>query len=71
MKLNKRVFELNKEECDTVIYCLDYMNNKLQHTVLDCEKAVHPEMRDATEHFKEKLISTNTLLHRLIQERNL
>jgi hypothetical protein len=71
MKLNKRIFELNKDECDTVIWCLDDLKTRLRITVSDCEKAVHPEMCNATEHFRKKLLSTETLLNRLMNERNL
>lgn len=71
MRLNKRVFELNREECDTVIWCLDNLTTKLRITVSDCEKAVHPEMRDATEYFRQKLKLTEALLERLALERGL
>ena len=71
MKLNKRIFELNKEECDTVIWCLDNLNDRLRITVSDCAKAVHPEMRDATDFFTKKHLSVQTLLNRLVNERNL
>ena len=53
------------------ILCLYNLKTRLQITVSDCEKAVHPEMRDATDYFREKLLSTKTLLDRLMNERNL